>query len=109
MRVKGKAAPLPAGVLYRQDFVSPREEQVLLSALERMAFREVLFRGQRAKRTVRLYGFEYDFDARKLLPGDPIPAELEPLRERCEELAGLAGNELVQALVSRYPPGAGIG
>jgi DNA oxidative demethylase len=32
-----------------------------------------------------------------------------PLRERCEELAGAEPGSLVQALVSRYPAGAGIG
>ena len=31
------------------------------------------------------------------------------LRDRCGELAGFAGEELVEALVQRYPAGATIG
>jgi hypothetical protein len=39
----------------------------------------------------------------------PIPAELEWPRERCAGLMRREPEELVQLLVSRYPPGAGIG
>jgi alkylated DNA repair protein (DNA oxidative demethylase) len=72
-------------------------------------FRAVTMRGQTALRTVRLYGFDYDYESGRLHPGDPLPEELTWLRERCGELAGVTSDELVQALVSRYPAGAGIG
>jgi alkylated DNA repair dioxygenase AlkB len=77
---------------------------------ERIPFREVVMRGQVAKRTVRHYGFDYDYEAYgKLVPAEPLPAELTWLRERCAELAGVEPNELAQTLVQRYPPGAPIG
>jgi alkylated DNA repair dioxygenase AlkB len=36
-------------------------------------------------------------------------AQLEWLRERCAGLTGRAPEELADLLVTRYPPGAGIG
>ena len=65
--------------------------------------------GRVAKRTVRHLGLDYDYQARDAVPTDPFPAELEWLRERAAELAERPPDELVQVLVSRYPPGAGIG
>jgi alkylated DNA repair dioxygenase AlkB len=66
-------------------------------------------RGQTARRTVRLYGYDYEYESGELRPGDPLPSEFGWLRERCAALAELDAADLVQMLVSRYPPGAGIG
>ena len=99
----------PAGLLYRPELIDAGEEATLLATLEGLDFREVTMRGQTARRTVRLYGFDYDYEAGELRPGDPLPPDLAWLRDRCAELAGIASAELVQALVSRYPAGAGIG
>ena len=42
-------------------------------------------------------------------PAAPIPAELDWLRDRCAALMGREPGELADLLVTRYPPGAGIG
>ena len=65
--------------------------------------------GRTAKRTVRHFGYDYDYEAWKVRPAEPLPSGLASLRERCAEVAGLEPDELAQTLVSRYPPGAGIG
>ena len=65
--------------------------------------------GRAAKRTVRHFGLDYDYQSRDAVPGDPLPAELEFVRERAAALAEREPEELVQILISRYPPGAGIG
>ncbi|HEV2798669.1 MAG TPA: alpha-ketoglutarate-dependent dioxygenase AlkB, partial [Nocardioides sp.] len=41
--------------------------------------------------------------------GEPIPLELEPLRHRAAGLAEVEAVTLVEALVTHYPPDAGIG
>jgi DNA oxidative demethylase len=105
----GPATETPTGLLYRPDLIDPDEEASLLRLIERLDFRELTMRGQTARRTVRLFGYDYDYEAGELQPGEPLPAELTWLRDRCADLAELAGPELVQTLVSRYPPGAGIG
>ena len=99
----------PEGLLYRPEFLSPEEERALLSWLSDLEFHEVAMRGQVARRTVRHYGYDYGYESWALVPGEPIPPELEPLRGRGAALAGLEARDLLQALVSRYPEGAGIG
>jgi alkylated DNA repair protein (DNA oxidative demethylase) len=99
----------PEGLLYRPDFVTQDEEKKLVEFVEALDFQEVRMRGQTARRTVRHFGYDYGYDSWKLAQGEPIPSELEWLRDRCASIASLPPERLVQALVSRYPPGAGIG
>ncbi|HEX2085345.1 MAG TPA: alpha-ketoglutarate-dependent dioxygenase AlkB [Solirubrobacteraceae bacterium] len=99
----------PEGLTYVEDFVTPDEERALLATIEALDFRTVVMRGQQARRTVRHFGLDYDYEAGELVPADPLPAELEWLRERCAALIERDPPDLVQVLVSRYPEGAGIG
>jgi alkylated DNA repair dioxygenase AlkB len=67
-------------------------------------------KGVAARRTAVRYGLGYDYDRRVPTEGAaPIPDWLVPVRDRAAALAGLRGDELVQALVQRYPEGAPIG
>ena len=77
--------------------------------LEGLDYREVVMHGRAARRTVRHFGLDYDYQSRDAVPCDPLPEELEFLRARCAELAEREPEELVQILVTRYPAGAGIG
>jgi alkylated DNA repair dioxygenase AlkB len=97
------------GLTYAEEFVTADEERGLLDAIEPLDFRAVTMRGQTARRTVRMFGLDYDYGERALLPADPLPAELEWLRERAAGLIERDAGDLVQILISRYPPGAGIG
>ena len=100
----------PEGLLYRPDFISEPEEHEIVAVLEAMEFHEVTMRGQTARRTVRHFGFDYDYENWRLAPAEPLPASLAWVRNRCAELAEVEQpEELAQALVSRYPPGATIG
>jgi alkylated DNA repair protein (DNA oxidative demethylase) len=99
----------PEGLVYAPGFLAPAEEAALLGALDGMAFDEVRMMGQPAKRTVRHFGYRYDYESWALEPVEPLPEALLWLRDRCGELAGVPGEELAEALVTRYPPGAGIG
>jgi len=99
----------PTGLLYRPGLVTPEVESDLLAFLDRLEFRELVMHGQTARRTVRHFGFDYEYGSRGIRRGEPLPAELEEVRARCAGLAGHASEELAQALVTRYPPGAGIG
>ena len=100
----------PEGFVYRLGFVGEEEERELLARFETLAFEEIRMRGQVARRTALHYGIAYDYDRPAAVePGAPVPAWLEPLRERCAVLAETTADELVEALVQRYPPGATIG
>lgn len=97
------------GLAYHADFITLTEERQLLGAIEPLDFRAVTMRGQTARRTVRHFGLDYDYTSHQLVPADPLPEPLVWLRDRCAALIEREPADLVQILVSRYPPGAGIG
>ena len=99
----------PEGLVYREEFVSPAEEADLLGHLEALDFRAVVMHGREARRTVRHFGLDYAYESGELVAADPLPQPLEWLRDRCAALMERDPEDLVQILVSRYPPGAGIG
>jgi len=100
---------LPEGLVYREDFVTDDEEAGLLDLLATLDFQSVEMRGQVARRTVRHFGLDYEYESGELVPADPLPEEMTWLRDRCAALMERAPEDLVQVLVSRYPAGAGIG
>jgi alkylated DNA repair dioxygenase AlkB len=95
----------PEGLVYVPDFVGVAEERALAAWLDALDYREVVMHGRAAKRTVRHFGLDYDYASRDVLPAEP----LVPLRDRCAALIEREPADLAQVLVSRYPPGAGIG
>jgi len=100
----------PKGLIYKQDLVDERDEGSLLGEFERLEFDEIRMHGVVAKRTAKHYGFDYDYERRGLvLEAEPIPEWLLPVRDRAAELASVDPEELVEALVQRYPEGAQIG
>ena len=99
----------PAGLRYEPELLDEAREQALVAAIELYDFQPVVMHGQAARRTVRHFGFGYDYESGRAVPGDPLPDELIDLRERCAAVAGVAVQGLAEALVTRYPPGATIG
>jgi alkylated DNA repair dioxygenase AlkB len=99
----------PEGLHYQDDFLTEDEERQVLDVLEALDFRTLSMRGQVAKRTVRHFGLDYAYETGEVVEGDPLPAELEWVRERIAALIERDPEDLVQILVSRYPDGAGIG
>jgi alkylated DNA repair dioxygenase AlkB len=102
-------AQAPEGLTFIEEFISADEERDLLAAIEALDFRTLSMHGQVAKRTVRMFGLDYDYENGELVPADPLPTPLVPLRDRAAALIERDPDDLVQILVSRYPEGAGIG
>lgn len=101
--------PLLPGLACREGFVSEVEERALIANIDGAALSPFRFKQWTGKRLTHSYGWSYDFEAGRFAPADPIPAWLEPLKERGAEFAGLSPAEFVHALLIRYDPGAGIG
>jgi DNA oxidative demethylase len=97
------------GLTYIEDFLTAEEERDVLAAIEPLDWRAVTMHGQTARRTVRMFGLDYDYSVRDVVPTDPLPEGLGWLRERAAGLIERAPEDLAQILVSRYPAGAGIG
>jgi hypothetical protein len=55
------------------------------------------------------YGWEYDFGTRKASATEPIPEFLLAVRSRAAQFAGIKPEELAEAVVIEYPPGAPMG
>src|SRR5581483_3580178 len=99
----------PDGFRYWPDVISPEEEAALVRQLEPLTFRPYEFRGYLANRRVVGFGARYDDASRRVAAAPPIPAWLQPLKERIAGLAGLAPDAFSTALINEYAPGAGIG
>ena len=100
----------PQGLVYREDVLSEDEQRALLEQVERLDFDEIRMHGVVAKRTAKHFGIDYDYERRATLAeAEPLPDWLEPLRARAAGLARVRPEELVEALVQRYPEGAQIG
>ena len=92
-----------------EDFVASGEEAELSARIDAAGLAPFKFQGWEGKRLTASYGYSYDFERGRILPAEPIPDWLMPLRERIAVWAKLDPERLVQALLIRYDPGAAIG
>jgi alkylated DNA repair dioxygenase AlkB len=109
-RMSGNVLAKPEGLIYAPEFLSGDEERELFAELERLEFHEIVLHGVAARRTARHFGLDYNYEQRTHIDeAEPLPSWLEPVRERSAALAGVQTEELVEALVQRYPQGGTIG
>jgi alkylated DNA repair dioxygenase AlkB len=99
----------PAGFRYAQEIIDAATEAAVLDEVRALPFREFEFQGYTAKRRVVSFGWQYDFDARKLRKADDMPEFLRELREHAARFAGMRATDLQHVLVMEYGPGAAIG
>ena len=103
------ATRFPDGFAYRAELISPAEEATLLAHVRTLPFREFEFHGYTGKRRVVSFGWQYDFEARRLRKVDDMPGFLLEPRAAAAAFAGLEPGALQHALVTEYGPGAAIG
>ena len=102
-------APVLPGLAATRDFLTVSEEHAIIAAIDAADPAPFRFQGWTGKRRTVSYGWSYDFDAGCLRRCDPLPGWLLPFRDRAADFARLPRDDLVQALLIRYDPGAGIG
>lgn len=102
-------APILPGLSSRTAILAPVEEQALIQQIDGAGLSPFRFQQWTGKRLTRSFGWSYDFETGRFAPADPIPAWLDTARLLASRFAGLQPDDLVQALVIRYDPGAGIG
>jgi alkylated DNA repair dioxygenase AlkB len=100
---------LPEGLIHAPDFLTDAEEREVLAVLATFELQPYVLHDTPSRRLVRSFGLARVAGAYDVGPAAPIPAELAWLRKHCAGLMGREPEKLVQLLVSRYPPGAGIG
>jgi alkylated DNA repair protein (DNA oxidative demethylase) len=99
----------PDGLVYRAEILSREQEQEIVRELDALEFMQVKMHDVVAKRRTIHYGVGYNYATRQLRPGAPMPKFLIALREQLRMLTDIPPAEFVEALVSEYPSGAGIG
>lgn len=99
---------LPPGFCYQPDFITSAEEQTLLAASGRIDLQELIFQGHKAKRRVKSYGYDYNFDTRKITAGEPVPEQFLFLTERIADKLAVPVRDIAEMLVTEYPEGSVI-
>ena len=99
----------PAGLSQAAAIVSPDEEPALIASIGAADLSPFRFQRWLGKRLTASFGWRYDYDDARLHAAGTIPDWLLPLRAKAAGFAGLQPDDLVQALLIRYDPGAGIG
>ncbi len=102
-------APILPGLDQHDDIVSTEEAAELIRRIDAVELTPFRFQGFLGKRLTAAFGWRYDYDRAAYERATPIPDFLLPLRARAASFAGLGDEDLVQALLIRYDPGAGIG
>jgi alkylated DNA repair dioxygenase AlkB len=100
---------LPEGLTYVPGFLTEAGERDVLAVLATFKLHPYVLHDTPSRRLVRSFGLARVASAYDVAPAAPIPTGLEWLRERCAALMGRQPGELAALLVTRYPPGAGIG
>lgn len=101
--------PVVPGLSQQDDFISAAEEADLIGHIDGLGLSPFRFQQWTGKRLTRSFGWNYDFASGTFARAEPVPEWLLPLKARAARFAGLDPGDLVQALVIRYDPGAGIG
>lgn len=99
----------PPGFSCARELVPPDEHAALVRRFEQLPFQPFDFHGFKGNRQTVSFGSRYDFTQSRVKPADPFPDWLRPLQSRAAAFANLEPDALVQALITEYAPGAGIG
>ncbi|MEG3171273.1 alpha-ketoglutarate-dependent dioxygenase AlkB [Sphingomonas sp. ZB1N12] len=101
--------PVLPGLHTMPDIVDREEERMLIERIDATDPTPFKFQGWTGKRLTTSFGWAYDFEAGRPVAAEPMPDWLLPIRDRAAHFARLDPLLLIQALLIRYDPGAGIG
>lgn len=98
----------PEGFSYFPDFLNEEEEQQLLALLSGVDLHALIFQGFEAKRKVESFGYDYNFDNRRISKGEPIPSSFDFLVEKVANFVSVPSASLAEMLLTEYPEGSVI-
>lgn len=101
--------PVVPGLAMRDDMLTKVQEAELIDKINGCNLTPFRFQRWTGKRLTYSYGWNYDFEHMRFAPSEPMPDWLLEVRSRTASVVGLAADDLAQALLIRYDPGAGIG
>lgn len=102
-------AALPNGLVYRPDFLSPDEEEVLLAYIQNLPLFNAPYKEYTAKRRILNFGWSFDFRHGRLIPGPPLPRFLESTQRKIAKWLQVPHAHVAEALITEYSPGTQLG
>ena len=99
----------PNGFTYKPDFITPDEESALIASIENLELTNAPYKEYVANRRIKNFGWSYDPTTNDLVPGEPLPNFLRPLAARIAAYLGIPKSHIIEALVTEYQPGVGVG
>lgn len=98
----------PPGFSYFPGFISVEEEKELIREIEKTSLHPLIFQGYEAKRKVESFGYDWDFQHRKLSKGKPIPDGFIHLIKKVASHLSLKEENIGEMLLTEYPVGSVI-
>lgn len=98
----------PEGFEYYPGFLTVKEEEGLLQEIKKVNLHKFIFQGYEAKRKVASFGYDYNFNTRKLREGKPVPLIFKPLINKVTAFLSLPDEAFAELLITEYPVGAVI-
>lgn len=102
-------AQLPNGLIYRPDFISPDEEEILLAYIQNLPLFNAPYREYKAKRRILNFGWSFDFRNNRLIPGPPLPRFLHGTQNKIAKWLGIEKHRVAEALITEYSQGTKLG
>jgi alkylated DNA repair dioxygenase AlkB len=101
---------LPNGFIYRPDFITPEEEAGLLEVIEHLPLEHADgYEEKKAKRRIIGFGWSYDFEKNRLVPGSSLPKFLSGVQRKIAKWIDIPQKNVAQALITEYTPGTPLG
>jgi alkylated DNA repair dioxygenase AlkB len=99
---------LPEGFQYFPDFITETEELELISAVSNIPLHTFIFQGFEAKRRVASFGYDWNFETRKLSRGKEVPEQFHALINKTAAHLKIHAKEFAEVLLTEYPVGSVI-
>lgn len=103
------AEPGLSGLTHAPGVLSADRLGALAAAIDAAPLEPFRFQQWTGLRLTASYGWHYDFEAGRVGRAEPMPDWLLAVRDVAARFAGVPAETLLQALLIRYDPGAGIG
>lgn len=98
----------PTGFAVQPAFLLESEHDELLAYFDSLEFPPSPVRGRFLRRQIVAYGKRFSANFLGLEAAPPLPKELHELRKKAAEWSGVEPMAFTQALLQRFPVGAGI-
>ncbi|MDJ0278451.1 alpha-ketoglutarate-dependent dioxygenase AlkB [Sphingomonas sp. 2R-10] len=104
-------APEPGlpGLSHRAGVVGQDRLSAIAASIDGAPLTPFRFQQWTGLRLTASYGWHYDFERGQVGMAEPMPDWLRDVRRAAADFSGVPAQALVQALLTRYDPGAGIG